>query len=201
MEPFFEKDGFVLRPARTEDAEHYYRQNYCPLDPEVARLTGCKTHFTREEVLSFFLKSLEASDRFFFLLLSPQGDIIGETVLNEIDWELRCANFRIGIFHPDARGKGIGTWATEMTRDFAFEQCKLHRLELDVYSFNPRAQKVYEKAGFQVEGVLRDAVLDGDRYADDILMAMPEDDWRKYMGLSEACPVGKRCRRRIGITR
>ena len=65
-----------------------------------------------------------------------------------------------------------------MTRDFAFEDLKLHRLELEVFSFNPRAEKSYRKAGFQREGVLRDAILDGDAYADDILMAMLEDDWK-----------------------
>ena len=43
----------------------------------------------------------------------------------------------------------------ETTRDFAFEELKLHRLELDVYSFNPRAERVYQKAGFRREGVLR----------------------------------------------
>ena len=70
----------------------------------------------------------------------------------------------------------------EVTRDFAFEVLKLHRLELDVFSFNPRARRVYEKAGFKVEGVLRDAVKDGDRYADDILMAILEDEWRALKG-------------------
>lgn len=86
---------------------------------------------------------------------------IEETVINEIDRKLRCANFRIGLFHGTQRRKGIGTWATEVTRDFAFEQLRLHRLELDVYSFNPRAERAYAKAGFKREGVLRDAVLDG----------------------------------------
>ena len=62
-------------------------------------------------------------------------------------------NFRIGISHSEERGKGIGTWATEVTRDFAFEKLKLHRLELEVYSFNPRAERAYLKAGFRKEGV------------------------------------------------
>ena len=174
----WEKDGFLLRPARASDAESYYALNYNPLDPEVARLTDCKAHFTREEVVSFFLKALEDPDRYFFLILSPEGEIIGESVINEIDWDLRRANFRIAIFRTGERGRGIGTWAVEKTRDFAFEKLKLHRLELDVYSFNPRAERTYTKAGFRREGVLRDAVLDGDHYADDILMAILEEDWR-----------------------
>lgn len=174
----WEKDGYVLRPARLEDAEDYYAQNYDPLDKEAARLTGCKERFTREEVTSFFLRSIEDEDRCFFLLLAPDGRIIGESVINEIDWDMRSANFRIGIFQPTERGKGIGTWVIEATRDFAFAELHLHRLELDVFSFNPRAKRAYEKAGFTVEGVLRDAVKDGEQYADDILMAILEDEWR-----------------------
>ena len=176
------KDGFIMRIAKAEDAVSYYEQNYCPLDKEVARLTGCKETFSKEEVVSFFLNSIEEDDRYFFLIIALDGEIIGESVINEIDWELRSANFRIGIFHQTQRGQGIGTWATEITRDFAFENLKLHRLELDVYSFNPGAEKVYLKAGFKREGVLRDAILDGNEYADDILMSILEDEWKELKG-------------------
>lgn len=68
--------------------------------------------------------------------------------------------------------------------EFAFEEIKLHRLELDVFSFNLRAIRAYEKAGFKHEGVLRDAIKDGDHYADDILMAILEDEWRVIRTLS-----------------
>lgn len=172
------KDGYTLRSARHTDAENYYQQNFNPLDKEIARLTGCKEEFSRDEVVNFFLKSMEDKNRYDFLLVAPDGRIIGESVVNEIDWDLRSANFRICIFHWEGRGKGIGTWMTEVTRDFAFEVLKLHRLELDVFSFNPRAEKAYLKAGFKREGVLRDAVLDGAGYGDDILMAILEEEWR-----------------------
>ena len=80
-----EKDGFVIRLAKADDVVNYYEQNYCPLDKEVSRLTGCKEEFSKEEVVSFFLKSLEENDRYFFLIIAPDGDIIGESVINEID--------------------------------------------------------------------------------------------------------------------
>ena len=32
------------------------------------------------------------------------------------------------------------------------------------------------------EGVLRDAVMDGDKYADDILMSILEDEWKMIKG-------------------
>ena len=179
----WEKDGFRMRPARMEEAERYYEQNFNPLDPETARMTGCKAAFSREEVLSFFRSAVESPDCCLFLVFAPDGRMIGESVINEIDFALRCANFRIAIYRPAERGRGIGSWMVQTTRDFAFEVLKLHRLSLDVFSFNTRAEQVYRKAGFQREGVLRDAVLDGGQYADDILMSMLEEDWKRLNGL------------------
>lgn len=175
----WEKDGYILRPAQKKDAENYYQQNYNPLDPEIARLTGSKPYYTHDEVVDFFLSCIDDENRRDFLIINPAGNIIGESVINEIDWNLRSANFRICLFHSDSCWKGIGSWATRMTCGFAFGQLHLHRLELNVFSFNPRAEKTYLKAGFRREGILKDAVKDGDSYADNILMAILEHEWQE----------------------
>lgn len=71
-----EKDGYWIRLAKAEDVTNYYEQNYCPLDKEVARLTGCKEEFTKEEINSFFLKSIGEDDRYFFLIIAPDLSLI-----------------------------------------------------------------------------------------------------------------------------
>ena len=48
-----EKDGFLIRLAKAEDAAGYFEQNFCPLDQEVVRLTGCKEEFTKDEVIDY----------------------------------------------------------------------------------------------------------------------------------------------------
>ncbi len=179
MSPVWEKEGYILRLAEKGDAESYFNRNFNPLEPDLVRFTGCKPVFQKEEVLSFLESCVEADDRYDFLLLSPEGQIIGESVLNEIDWDVKCANFRIAIFHRADCAKGLGSWAVEKTLSFAFTDLGLHRVELDVFSFNHRAIHVYEKAGFRREGIRREAVRDGDGYADDILMAILEEEWRR----------------------
>lgn len=175
----WEKDGYVLRPAVKEDAEEYYSGNFNPLDPQTAYLTGCKPHFTRNEVIDFFTQSIDADDRYDFLIIDPDGHIIGESVLNEIDSHIKCANFRIALFHSNQYGKGLGSWVIGKTLQFAFEEIGLHRVSLDVFSFNHRAIRAYEKAGFKHEGVLRDAGIYGGQYYDDVLMAILENEWRQ----------------------
>lgn len=171
-----QKGCLTLRLAQTEDFDAYYK-NYCPLDWEVVRMTGSKPQFSAKEVEYFFNQAITDECFYLFLLVDEKGEVLGESVINEVDWDLKKANFRIALYRPMERGQGIGTWMVKATRDFAFEDLKLHRLELDVYSFNSKARRVYEKAGFKVEGVLKEAIQDGDQYADDILMAMLEDDF------------------------
>lgn len=178
MNDFFEKDGYVLRLAKKEDALDYYQNNFNPLDIEVARFTGSKTSYTQEEVVSFFKQCIDAKDRYDFVIVEPKGHIIGESVLNEIDQDLKCANYRVALFHNNSRNRGIGSWAIKNTLAFAFDTLKLHRVELEVFSFNPRAIHSYKKAGFKQEGILKDSIKDGDNYGDTILMAILEDDWK-----------------------
>ena len=175
-------DGHVLRLARAGDVDAYWA-GFSQFDPEGARLTGSKDHYEKNEVTGFFLRCVDDPDRRDLLIFSPDGAVLGESVINEIDWEARSANFRIALFGPGARDRGLGSWATALTRDLAFEGLGLHRLELDVFSINPRAERVYAKAGFVREGVLRDAiVLPDGTYCDDVLMAILEDEWRELRG-------------------
>ncbi|MFV0555494.1 MAG: GNAT family N-acetyltransferase [Lactovum sp.] len=173
---FWKKDNYLMRSVKASDAEAYY-QAFHPLDSEIIRYTACKEIFSYEEVMTFFQKSLQDKDRYLFLIFSEKGEIVGETVINDIDFKLKSANFRIAISQVKNRDKGIGSWATTCTRDFAFEKLNLHRLSLEVFSFNPRAKKCYLKAGFKAEGCLREAILDGDSYADIIPMSILREEW------------------------
>lgn len=105
---YWEREGFLLRYARAEEAEIYYSQCFDPLEPSVARLTGCKPVFSHREVVSAFRRFVMDPNRRFFLLLDPVGRIVGESVINEIDWDLRKANYRVAIFSPEHRGEGSG---------------------------------------------------------------------------------------------
>ena len=72
--------------------------------------------------------------------------------------------------HPAERGHGLAPTLLEAVLAQA-AQAGVHKVSLRVLATNPRARRVYERAGFTVEGVLRDEfVLDG-VFVDDVLMA------------------------------
>jgi len=86
------------------------------------------------------------------------------------------------LFQAQQFGKGVGTEATRLVVKFAFESLQLHRLELEVYDYNPRAKHVYEKVGFVQEGVKRDAAFLYDAYRNVIIMSMLETDYHNSLG-------------------
>ena len=75
------------------------------------------------------------------------------------------------------RNRGLGTEATRLIVGYGFERLGLHRISLEVYAFNPRARRAYEKAGFQVEGVLRQSFRYEDQWIDAIAMSILAPEW------------------------
>lgn len=103
--------------------------------------------------------------------------LIGFVALFNIEWNNQCAKLAIGIGDGAFRGKGYGTDALRIILRYGFCELNLHRIGLDVISYNKRAIRAYEKVGFQVEGVLREAVLrDGEKY-DRVLMSILRSEY------------------------
>jgi len=110
---------------------------------------------------------------------ATQG-VIGEVLLTDLDEGNRSCGFRIWI--AGATGRGLGTEATRLAVGHGFESCGLNRIQLEVYAFNPRARRVYEKVGFVLEGTLRQALRFDDGWVDAHLMAVLAEDWRRHGG-------------------
>jgi len=102
---------------------------------------------------------------------------VGEVVLNDWSPANRSCGFRT-VLGPDGRGRGLGTEAVRMIVGYGFEQLGLHRISLEVYAFNPRARRAYEKAGFRPEGVLRESLRYGDQWIDATVMSILAPEWR-----------------------
>lgn len=147
-------------------------------DPETLRLTGTRGTFNREAVAAHLARIGTSPDRADWAILDREtGRYLGEIVLNDLDEDNAAMNVRIALV-PGAPGGGYGTEAMRAVVDHAFDAIGLHRVQLDVYAFNPRAIRSYEKAGFVVEGRQRDTLLWDGEWTDSILMSVLSSDPR-----------------------
>lgn len=168
----------VLRPVAVADAPGLVKLLY---DPEVRRLTG--THGSvrpgvLERAEQHYGSRADHDDELNLAIVDQEtGDFLGEAVLDKLDAHNRCCNFRIALVGPEAFGRGYGAEATRLILAHAFETVGLNRVELQVYAFNPRARRVYERTGFVHEGTKRQALHWDGEWVDAEIMAILAEDW------------------------
>lgn len=178
--PILEGETIYLRPLGPADAPEIFASLS---DEESMRLTGTQQTFTLEQVEAFYAKVPDADDRIDYAIVLKDGSdmMVGEVVLNDIDEDNKSANFRIALSNQDHFGKGYGSQATKLLIKHGFENLDLHRIELEVYDFNPRALHVYKKVGFVQEGIRRDVLLWDGKYQSAIVMGMLKSDYLKSL--------------------
>lgn len=182
VKPTLVGDLVTLRPATQADAAVLH-----PLmgDREVSRLTGSAHTDAELDTQPWSLERLEeiygqwstADDRIVWVIVeNATGAVIGESVLSDLDAGNRSCGFRIWI--SGARGRGLGTEATQLSVKHAIADEGLNRVELEVYDCNPRARHVYETVGFHYEGSRRQALRFNDEWIDAHIMAVIASDWQ-----------------------
>lgn len=174
--PHIVGEKVILRPFQDEDLPFIEE---CLKDPEVIKLTGSTDDYDENAVVKWYKTRNEQKDRLDLAIVDQALNVlVGEVVANLYQEEKQSMNFRI-LIGPRGRDRGFGTEATGLFMDHLFQNTKLNQLTLSVFDFNPRAKKVYEKAGFIVESVDKQELEFEGEWIDSINMIMTRDNWLK----------------------
>ena len=141
-----------VRPRDAKRTQERFRQHAAQLNPDS---------------ISFQIQALDSEQ------------IIGECELERMRESLHDAYVSIGIGERAYWGRGFGTDAMRLMLAFGFNEWNLHRITLSVFGYNARAIRSYEKAGFVMEGRMRQRLKrDGKRW-DDVTMGFLRADWEQ----------------------
>lgn len=105
--------------------------------------------------------------------------LVGNCALFSIEWNNRSAEFGIFIGDKPRWNQGYGTEALELMLEHGFNTLNLNRIFLRVYASNPRARRSYEKAGFVLEGTMREGLFRHGKYIDVHIMGVLRSDWSR----------------------
>ena len=130
-----------------------------------------------DETRWFESRHNDDKNQLFAILAQPENKLIGNCGLHNFDWKNRVCVFGIFIGDKNYWSKGYGSDAARTLVRYAFEQLGINRVELEVYAFNPRAIRAYEKAGFIRDGVRRQAMYRDGIFHDIYLMSILRQDW------------------------
>ncbi len=140
-------------------------------DPEVTHGLGYVRPYTREAGEQWYERAAAGADGILFTIYELSSPTpIGSVGLHDLDQRNGRATFGISIGDKRFWNRGYGTEATRLMLDYAFNVQGLHNVMLSVYSFNARAQRAYEKAGFRLIGRRRGAMFLAGRRHDEIFM-------------------------------
>lgn len=158
---------WIIRPAEPGDA---------PALAALRRMPGVFENTlglpsARLEQSRRFLEQMDANQHEFVAVL-PDGTVAGACGLTvNANPRLRHSG-SVGLFvRADWQGRGAGTALLKAVLDLADHWLMLVRVELEVFSDNEGAIRLYESLGFQKEGLKRMSTIRQGRYADEYLMA------------------------------
>jgi RimJ/RimL family protein N-acetyltransferase len=172
-------DGIRLRALEKEDLPHFVRWLN---DPEVRDHLNLYHPLSMEDEERWFEEQmkLDPVQRPLSIEIQPSGEewvLVGNCGLVTLDWRTRTAELGIQIGEKTYWNQGYGTRAIQLLLKYGFQTLNLHRLWLRVYASNPRAIRVYQKAGFIHEGTLREGHFQDGRYVDVEIMSVLREEW------------------------
>jgi RimJ/RimL family protein N-acetyltransferase len=148
-------------------------------DPELLRYLAMYLPMSQAAEEQWFEAQLQDDSSHVFVIETLDDAVpIGNLDLHGIDWLNRCAGCGISICEKSYWNQGYGTDALRTLVRFAFQELNLNRVSLQVFDFNARAIRSYEKIGFRHEGRLRQARFVEGRYVDELIMGLLREEWR-----------------------
>jgi RimJ/RimL family protein N-acetyltransferase len=115
----------------------------------------------------------EEFGRFVIELDGRPAGLMGFAVANR---RSRIANLGSLAVHPDFRGRRLADEAARLFQRHLIFDLGYHRLQLEIYGFNERAQQHAERAGFVREGVRRMAYERHGEWVDGVIYGLVRED-------------------------
>jgi ribosomal-protein-serine acetyltransferase len=104
-------------------------------------------------------------------------ELCGVIGFHKIDWMNK--NVELGYWiEENSQGKGIVTRSCQRMIDYAFDEWKLHRVQIRCATENPKSCAIIERLELKFEGVARGAEFLYDRYVDLNVYAIRDFEWR-----------------------
>lgn len=105
------------------------------------------------------------------------GELVGSINLHGSHPRHRTAEIGLGLRSQAYEGQGYASEATRLLLRYVFRELDYAKINLEVYTFNPRAVALYEHLGFRHEGRVRSLIVSNGQRWDALMMGMTRADY------------------------
>lgn len=148
-------------------------------DPEIEKMVGGYSFpVSKEQQSNWFHSNMNTQNNIRLIIETKEDGPIGFANIVNIDWKNRSAFHGIKIANKRFRAKGIGTDTVMAIMRYAFEELQLNRLDGSIIQHNEASKKLYcDKCGWQIEGVIRNAIFKQNKYHDNLIVGILRDEY------------------------
>ena len=132
--------------------------------------------YDRDTILAEIRRSEEEPEAFGLFVIVADGERAGTMRFVRSNALHRIADLGGLAVHPDFRGGRVADEAARTFQRHLFDDLGFHRLQIEVYSFNDRAIRHAERAGFVLEGRKRRAYCRHGEWVDGVLFGLTQED-------------------------
>lgn len=170
-------DGVRLRRATEADVDFLLELE---ADDDVEPFLEGGLARSRDEVVEEIERQRQAPSDLGRLVIEVQRDgewrRAGAMSFQLANRRSRIANLGRLAVHPDFRGQHLSDDAARLLQHYLLFDLDYHRLELQIYGFNERAQRHAERSGFVREGVKRKAYWREGDWVDGVIYGLVRED-------------------------
>lgn len=113
----------------------------------------------------------------FSVIDRASGELAGGALLWGIDTHNRGAHLGMAL-RPGFRGRGFGAEVVQLLCFYGFTVRGLHRLQLETLADNAAMIGAARRAGFTLEGTLRQSAWVMGEFLDEVVFGLPAAEWR-----------------------
>jgi len=171
--PFVSGDRVDLCAVSEEDVD-FLRDTVD--DPAVWPTIAARTPTTEKQEREWYEERASSDDGGVNFVVAVDGESVGTVGVHGVDDVNGSAE--LGIFLAEEFwGEGYGTEAARLATTYAFDQHRRHRVTARVFEGNEGSIRIWEKLGYELEGVHRDEVFVDGTYTDVRYYSVLEDEW------------------------
>ena len=114
---------------------------------------------------------------YYAVTLQNDDAMIGYLSISDIDFRNGTCSFSGIKIDPTHSGKGLGTEVVLKSMKYVFEELRMERCVALCFDDNHASLKMFEKAGFKREGLMRNSIFKNGRHISQWMVSMIKEEY------------------------
>ncbi len=162
----------TLRALEPSDIEVLYQWENNTDTWNVSSTQAPFSRFVLEQYIASAHQDIYSVKQLRLVICKDKNEPVGCIDLFDFEPNHQRAGVGVLIADKNERGKGYASEALKLLIDYCFSTLNLHQLYCNIATDNEASVLLFQKHGFQITGIKKQWVRDGEKFKDELLLQL-----------------------------